>query len=146
MERYLVRRKQVAWLAASIVLSSLFAPILINPLWVLQWKLDLLSALAFSVCAVLWYVLDCRCLQVRTRWWLVLGALTFPFIAIPGHRFLETDFRSGAIFCAKLIGFFFVFVLLFFLLDFSLDEFCEPAVVGAQVIDVGGYFQFWGCF
>lgn len=145
MDSDCVKRKLVAWLIVLVIFFSVVSPFIIHPLYTWRWNLGLWTGAIFSSLSVFWYALDCRCLQVRIRWWLMLGAATIPFISIPVHRFLVTGVTKGAHFLGKLIGFILIFLSLNFLLYSSLDEFCEPAVFGNRLIDGGEYFQFWGC-
>lgn len=140
------QRNGVGWAIALLLLLSIVLPVLVHPMRVVTWRLDLIVGALFSLLSSAWYILDCRCLHSRSRTWLVVASALLPFVAIPVHRFITTGARQGAIFAFQLLSFIAVALAIAFGVYAGLNHFCELPTFGGFAIDGGGYYQFWGCF
>lgn len=136
----------IACCIALVIFASIVLPLLVHPLLVIKWKLDLVISVFLVLLSVAWFIADCRHLGVRVRPWLVPAVAVLPFIIVPAHRFYETGAKQGAIFLSKVLLFMLGALATAALVYFSLDHFCEPVMLSGVRIDDSGYFQFWGCF
>ncbi len=139
-------RNGVGWAIVLLLLLSIVLPILVHPLRVLAWRLDLMVGVVLSLLSGAWYILDCRSRDSRSRTWLVVASAFFPFLAIPVHRFIATGAKEGAIFLIKFLALIAVALVTALCVYAGLDHFCESPTIGGLAIDGGGHFQFWGCF